>query len=261
MQACFNDVAIHYEIEGPEGAPFVTFSHSLASSLELWDLQVPALLDKFRVLRFDTRGHGSSSAPPGPYSIEVLTGDLIRLLDHLEIERTHFAGISMGGMIGQVFACRHADRLDRLVLSNTTCRVDPEAAPLWEERIRAAETKGMEALAPDILKRWLSDHFRRNQPELTRRIHDMIAATPVSGYVGCSKAIGVFDISQELHKACAPTLIIAGRLDESTPVSAATAIQERISGSELAVMPGALHLSNVEASELFNQALVGFLEG
>jgi 3-oxoadipate enol-lactonase len=261
MQACFNEVVIHYEIEGPEGAPVVTLSHSLASSLELWDLQVPALVDKFRVLRFDTRGHGGSSAPPGPYSIEMLAADLIALLDYLKIERTHFAGISMGGMIGQVLACRYADRLDRLVLSNTTCRVDPGAAPLWEERIRAAQSHGMEALAPDILKRWLSDHFRRNQPELTRRIHDMIVTTPVSGYVGCSQAIGAFDVSAELHKAVAPTLIIAGRLDESTPVSAAMAIQDRIEGSELAVMPGALHLSNIEACELFNQAVARFLEG
>ncbi len=261
MRACFNDVEIHYEIEGPEGAPFVTLSHSLAASLELWDLQVPALRDKFRVLRFDTRGHGSSSAPPGPYSVEELTRDLVGLLDHLEIERTHFAGISMGGMIGQLFASRYADRLGKLVLSNTTCRVDPEAAPLWEERIRAAETMGMEAMAPDILKRWLSDHFRRTQPELTGRIRDMIAATPVSGYVGCCRAIAAFDVSHELRRVCAPTLIIAGQLDESTPVGVARAIQERIENSELAVMPGALHLSNVETGQLFNETLVSFLEG
>ena len=261
MQACCNDVVIHYEIEGPEGAPFVTLSHSLASSLELWDLQVPALVEKFRLLRFDTRGHGGSSAPPGPYSMEMLAADLVGLLDHLGIERTHFAGISMGGMIGQVLACRYPDRLERLVLSSTTCRVDPAGAPLWEERIRTAETSGMEALAPDTLKRWLSEHFRRSQPEITRRIRDMIVATPVSGYVGCSRAIAAFDISHELPKVSASTLIIAGGLDESTPVAAAMAIQERIENSELAVMPGALHLSNVETGELFTEAMVRFLEG
>ncbi|MDA8307855.1 MAG: 3-oxoadipate enol-lactonase [Deltaproteobacteria bacterium] len=260
MHAGFNDLVIHYEIEGPEGSPFVTLSHSLASSLELWDLQVPVLRDKFRVLRYDTRGHGSSSAPTGPYSVEMLAADLIGLLDRLEIERTHFVGISMGGMIGQVLACRYAERIGRLVLSNTTCRVAPEAAPLWEERIRTAETEGMEALAPDILNRWLSDQFRRNQPELTDMIRHMIVSTPVSGYVGCSQAIGAFDVSSELSKVTAPTLIIAGRMDESTPVSAAMAIQERIEGSELAVIPGALHLSNVETSEFFNQALARFLE-
>lgn len=261
MQACLNDVVINYEIEGPEGAPFLTFSHSLASSLELWDLQAAALRDKFRLLRFDTRGHGGSSAPPGPYSVEMLAADLIGLLDHLGIERTHFAGISMGGMIGQVVACRYADRLDRLILANTACRVDPASAPIWEERIGAAEKSGMEALAPDTLKRWLSDQFRRNQPELTERIRNMILSTPVMGFVGCSRAISAFDISHELRKVSAPTLIIAGRLDESAPVSAAMEIQERIEGAELAVMPGARHLSNVEASGLFNQAMERFLEG
>ncbi len=261
MQVRVGDVEIHYEMEGAEGAPFLTFSHSLASSLELWDLQVATLRREYRILRFDTRGHGSSSAPLGPYSIEMLASDVIGLLDHLGIERTHFAGISMGGMIGQVLACRYGERIDRLVLANTTCRVAPEAAPLWEERIRTAETLGMEALAPDILKRWLSDQFRRLQPELTERIHSMIVSTPVNGYVGCSRAISTFDISNELRGVSAPTLIIAGGLDESVPLSAAMAIQEGIEGSELAVMPGALHLSNIETSEPFTDAIGRFLEG
>ncbi|MDR3556652.1 MAG: 3-oxoadipate enol-lactonase [Syntrophobacteraceae bacterium] len=260
MQAAIRGVTIHYEIEGVEGGPFVTFSHSLATSLALWDPQAALLREKFRVLRFDTRGHGSSSAPPGPYSMEMLADDLIGLLDHLEIEQTHFAGISMGGMIGQVLACRYPERVDRLVLSNTVCRVDPGAAPLWEERIRTAQTRGMEALAPDTLTRWLSDQFRRTRPEVTDKIREMIVSTPVDGYVGCSRAIGAFDISEELGKVTSSTLIIAGALDESTPVSAAKEIGERIGGAEIAVLPGALHLSNIEACELFNRAVVKFLE-
>jgi 3-oxoadipate enol-lactonase len=260
MQADLNGVGIRYEIEGPKEAPFVVLSHSLASSLELWDLQMAVLRENFRVLRFDTRGHGGSLDPPGPYSIEMLAADLIGLLDLLGIERTHFAGISMGAMIGQVFACRHPDRLNRLVLCSTTCRSDPGAAPMWEERIRVAQTKGIEALVPEILKRWLSDHFRRDEPELTEKIREMILATSVNGYVGCSQAIRSFDICDELDKVKAPTLIIAGRMDESTPVSAAMAIQERIKNCEFAVMPGALHLCNIEAAESFNQALASFLE-
>lgn len=259
MQVSVNDVVIHYEIEGPEDAPFVTLSHSLAATLDLWDLQLPALRDKYRVLRFDTRGHGDSSAPPGPYTIEMLAADVIGLLDHLGIRRTHFAGISMGGMIGQVLACRYADRIEKLVLSNTTCRVASETVPIWEERIRTAETEGMKALAQEIQERWLSEQFRRNQPEITERIRNMILQTPVAGFAGCSRAISTFDMSVELSKAAAPTLIITGGRDESTPVSAAKEIQERIDGSELAVMPGALHLSNVETADLFNQTLVSFL--
>ncbi len=260
MQADLNGVVIRYELEGPKGAPFLTLSHSLASSLKLWDLQMPVLRDKFRVLRLDTRGHGGSSNPPGPYSIEMLTADVIGLLDYLEIERTHFAGISMGSMIGQVLACRYADRLDRLVLCSSTCRSDPAGAPMWQERIRTAQTKGIEALVPDMLKRWLSDHFRRDQPELTEKIREMILATSATGYVGCSEAISSFDISDELQNVKAPTLIIVGRMDETTPVSAALAIQERIKDCELAVMPGALHLCNIEGSESFNQALASFLQ-
>ncbi len=259
MEAALKELVIHYEIEGREGAPVVTLSHSLACSLRLWDQQMPALGDRFRVLRFDTRGHGASSAPPGPYDLEMLTADLIGLLDRLGIARTHFVGISMGGMIGQVLACRYPHLLDRLVLASTTCRVPPETAPLWEERIRAAQNGGMEALAPDTLKRWLSDEFRRDHPQWSEKIRRMILDTPVDGYIGCSRAIGAFDISGELGIVVAPTLVVAGSRDESTPVSAAMAIRERIEGARLALMPGALHLCNIEACEAFNRTIPDFL--
>jgi len=259
MQARVNDVVIHYEIEGPGDAPLVTLSHSLAATLELWELQLPVLRGGYRILRFDTRGHGSSSAPPGPYTIEMLAADAIGLLDHLAIRRTHFIGISMGGMIGQVLACRYQDRLEKLVLCDTSCRVPPEMTPIWEERIRTAETEGMKALVEETLERWLSKEFRRDQPEITERVRKTILLTPVSGYAGCSRAISTFDVSHELSKVAAPTLIITGEKDESTPVSAAEAIQKQIEGSELAVMPGAMHLSNIEAAGLFNRKLVSFL--
>jgi 3-oxoadipate enol-lactonase len=259
MQARINDVVIHYEIEGTGDAPLVTLSHSLATTLEVWDMQLPALRGEYRILRFDTRGHGSSSAPPGPYTMEMLAADTIGLLDHLGIRQTHFMGISMGGMIGQVLACRYPDRLEKLVLCDTTGRVPPEMTPIWEERIRTAETEGMKALAEQTLERWLSEEFRRNQPEITERVRKMILLTPVSGYVGCSLAISTFDVSNELPKISTPTLIITGEKDEATPVSAAKAIQRQIEGSELFIMSGAKHLSNIEAAGLFNERLVGFL--
>jgi 3-oxoadipate enol-lactonase len=259
MQARVNDVVIHYEMEGPGDAPLVTLSHSLATTLELWDLQLPVLRGAYRILRFDTRGHGSSSAPPGPYTMEMLAADVIGLLDHLAIRRTHFVGISMGGMIGQVLACRYPDRLEKLVLCDTTGRVPPETAPIWEERIRTAETQGMKALAGQTLERWLSAEFRRDQPDITERIRKTILFTSVPGYVGCSRAISTFEVLDELLKVAAPTLIIAGEKDESTPVSAAEAIQRQIEGSELAVMSGAMHLSNIEAAGPFNRRLVSFL--
>ena len=259
MQARVNDVVIHFEIEGPGDAPFVTLSHSLATALELWDLQLPVLRGEYRILRFDTRGHGSSSAPPGPYTMEMLAADVIGLLDHLAIRRTHFMGISMGAMIGQVLACRYPDRLKKLILCDTTGRVPPEMTPIWAERIRTAETEGMKALAEETLERWLSGEFRRSQPEITERIRKMVLLTPVSGYVGCALAISAFDLSHELSKVSTPTLIITGEKDETTPVGAAEAIQRRIEGSELVVISGAMHLSNIEAADFFNRRLVSFL--
>lgn len=259
MQALVNDISIHYEIDGPADAPSITLSHSLAANLQLWNLQLPVLRDRYRVLRFDTRGHGSSSAPPGAYTIEMLAADAIGLLDRLGIRRTHFMGISMGGMIGQVLACRYPERIDKLVLCDTTGRVLADTAPTWDERIRAVETGGMQALAEQTLERWLSGEFRRKHPEITGWIRNMILQTPVPGYVGCSKAISGFDILDQLSKVAAPTLIMTGEKDEGTPVSAGKQIQERIGGSEFAVIPGALHLSSVEAADFFNNRLVSFL--
>ncbi|ABK18648.1 3-oxoadipate enol-lactonase [Syntrophobacter fumaroxidans] len=259
MRVRVNDVLIRYEMQGPPGAPVVTFSHSLAAALESWDLQLPPLRDAYRVLRMDTRGHGGSSAPPGPYTMEMLSSDVIGLLDHLDIARTHFVGLSLGGMIGQVLAVGYPERLDRLVLCDTSNRMPSETAPVWEERIRTAETQGMTALARETLERWFSEAFRRDQPQATERIRNMIVRTPVAGYTGCCRAISRFDLSGELSRVKVPTLIMVGEKDEGTPVSAAETIQRQIEGSELFVIPGALHLSNIEGAAHFNRRLLSFL--
>ncbi len=259
MRARIRDVVINYEIEGPENAPMVTLGHSLAASLDLWESQVSALSGSYRVLRYDTRGHGNSSATPGAYTMEMLNEDLIGLLDYLNIHRTHFVGISMGGMIGQVFAINHPDRLAKLVLCDTTGSVPAKMGPVWDERIRVAETEGMEALADETLERWLSEEFRRKRPEVAGRIREMIIRTPVPGYVGCSRAISVFDVASGLSKISAPTLIMVGEKDLSAPVTAAETLNQHIHSSELFVIPGALHLSNVEGATLFNERLLRFL--
>lgn len=259
MLISFDDVQINYEMEGPPGAPVVAFSHSLAAATGMWDLQTRELRQTHRVLLLDTRGHGRSSAPVGPYSMEMLARDVVRTLDHLKIDRAHFVGLSMGGMIGQVLGIRYPDRLQKLVLCDTTSRVPPEAAPVWEERIHTAETQGMEALAPDTLARWLSENFRREHPEITESILGMIVDTPVAGYAGCSRAISNFDVSGELSRIKAPTLVIVGENDPGMPMEEAERITSQIAGAEMAVMPGALHLSNIEAAELFNRELLKFL--
>lgn len=259
MQARINDIHIHYELEGPADAPVITFSHSLAAALQLWDPQLPELRNSYRLLRFDTRGHGSSSAPEEDYTMQMLSRDVIGLLDHLNIERTHFVGISMGGMIGQVLAVDYPQRLESLVLCDTNSRVPPEMAPAWEERITIARTQGMKALAESTLERWLSAEFQQAHPQITEGIRNMIVNTPVPGFVGCCRAISKFDVSTALNGVTTPTLIIVGENDSSTPVSAAEAIRDRINGSELLVLPKALHLTNVETADQFNQALLKFL--
>jgi 3-oxoadipate enol-lactonase len=259
MKAHIRDIVINYEIEGPQSAPVVTLSHSLAAALDLWEFQVSVLTGFYRILRYDTRGHGDSSATPGAYTIEMLNEDLMGLLDYLNIRRTHFVGISMGGMIGQVFAVNHPDRLAKLVLCDTTAKVPAEMGPVWEERIRIVETMGMKAMADETLDRWLSEEFRKKRPEVAERIREMIVRTPVPGYVGCSRAISVFDVSSELSKISAPTLIMTGEKDLSSPVAAAETMNRQIHGSELFVIPSALHLSNVEGATLFNERLLRFL--
>jgi 3-oxoadipate enol-lactonase len=191
--------------------------------------------------------------------MEQLVADVVGLLDYLDIQRTHFVGLSLGGMIGQVLALQHPQRLEKLALCDTTSSVPSETAPLWIERIRTAETEAMNALAQETLERWLSEDFCRDRPEITKRIWNMIIQTPVPGYVECCRAISEFDVSRVLSKVTVPTLIMVGERDQSTPLSAAEAIHERIQDSELVVIPGALHLSNIENAAFFNERLLAFL--
>lgn len=260
MKVRAGDIDIRYELEGPAGAPVVVLSHSLAAALEAWDQQMPALRDSYRVLRFDTRGHGGSSAPVGRYTMEMLGSDVVCLLDALRIPEVHFVGISMGGMIGQMLALKSPDRLGKLVLCDTVGQVSADNGSAWNERIHTAETQGMAALAEGTLERWLSEKFRRDRPDITERIRNMILNTPIPGYTGCCHAISRFDVLEDLPKVSTPTLILTGENDQGSPVSAAEAIRERIPGSRLAVIPGALHLTNIETHENFNRLLLEFLK-
>jgi 3-oxoadipate enol-lactonase len=259
MKARVNGFEIYYEMEGPEDAPLVTFNHSLATNLSLWQLQLPALLSGYRVLRLDMRGHGGSSAPPAPYSMQMLAADVVGLLDHLGVQRTHYVGISIGGMIGQVLGCMYPERIEKLVLCNTVGRVPREMAPIWDERIQAAKTDGMQALVDETLERWLTREFRINRPEIDGWIRNMVLHTSVTGYEGCCRAIGAFDFLDELSKTGAQTLVMTGEKDENSTVAAAEEIQKRIAGAELFVIPGVMHLSNIEAADLFNTKLAQFL--
>jgi 3-oxoadipate enol-lactonase len=255
-----NGIQMNYEWSGKKDAPVVVLSHSLGSSLVMWHPQTEALEPHFRLLRYDTRGHGESDAPQGSYTLELLGEDVIALLDVLKIGKVHFVGLSMGGMIGQFLALNHSNRLHRLILCDTSSIVPPEGQPAIQERIDTARSKGMVVLAEPTMERWFTPSFLSKNPPSLEIIRKQFLATPVEGYIGCSEAIRKLNYLNRLSGIDMPTLILVGEEDPGTPVSAAEAIHERIKHSSLVIIPSARHLSNVEQPEAFNSALLGFLK-
>lgn len=254
-----NGIEVTYELSGAPDAPVVTLSHSIATNLRMWDRQVAELNTRYRVLRYDTRGHGRTDAPPGPYSLEQLADDVHALLEALAIERTHFVGLSMGGMIGQTLALAHPQFLAGLVLCDTSASLPPGADRIWDERIEATRADGMEAHVEPTISRWFTPGFISASPDAVDSVRAMIRATPVDGYIGCAEAIKRLDLLERLPAIATPTLVAVGAEDPGTPPSAAHAIRQRIPDAELVVIESASHLCNIEQPEAFNQALLGFL--
>lgn len=258
MKLRANGIDIHYSIEG-EG-PVVTMSHSLGCNLAMWDDQARALKGRYRVLRFDTRGHGQTSAPPGPYSLEQLAEDLQGLLRGLGIAETHFVGLSMGGMIGQVFALKYPGMIQSLVLCDTTSRFPEGVGSMWAERIRAVEAKGMEPMVEPTLQRWFTAPFREQRYDVVDRVRTMLRDTPPQGYIGCCHAIPKIDVTDRLGAVRCPALVIVGEEDPGTPVEMARAIHAALPAAELAILRSASHLSNLEQPDEFNRVLLSFLD-
>ena len=255
-----NGIEMNYELSKEKDAPVVVLSHSLACSMVMWQPQLEVLESHFRVLRYDMRGHGKSEANEGAYTLEQLAADVIGLLDALELDRVHFVGLSIGGMIGQCLALNYADRLQTLALCDTAAIIPEEAKPLFEERIRRARDQGMEALVEETLERWFTQpYLKQNSPEV-ERIRNQILATPVAGFIGCSKAILGLNYVERLSQIKMTTLIIVGEDDPGTPVAASDAIHQRIQNSKLVVLPSAAHLCNIEQTDAFNAALLPFLQ-
>jgi 3-oxoadipate enol-lactonase len=254
-----NGINVNYTLDGPATGPVVMLSNSLASNLTMWDPQMPVLTSRYRVLRYDTRGHGGTEAPAGPYTLETLAEDARGLLHALGIPRVHFVGLSMGGMIGQLLGLEAPELLQSLVLCDTMSRVPPEAKPLWEERIHTASTQGMAPLVEPTVARWFTAPFRAQHPEVVDQVRTMIRSTLPEGYTGCCHAIAGLNLTERLQAITVPALIIVGEDDPGTPVAASRTIQEQIPGSALVILPAAAHLSNLEQPEAFTQALTQFL--
>jgi 3-oxoadipate enol-lactonase len=258
MKIKANGIEINYQIDGD--GPVVTFSHSLACNLSMWDEQVRVLQGRYRVLCYDTRGHGQTEAPAGAYALEQLADDLKGLLDGLGIAATHFVGLSMGGMIGQVFALKYPAMVQSLVLCDTTSRYPSGAAAVWEERIKTVGAKGMEPMVAPTLERWFTAPFRARRKDLMDRVGAMIRSTPAAGYIGCCNALPRINVTERLRDVRCPALVIVGEEDPGTPVDMARDIQTALPVAELAVLCRASHLSNVEQPEEFNRVLGSFLD-
>ncbi len=259
QRAQINGIEMAYRIDGPDNGPVVVMSNSLMSSLEMWDDTIVGLTDKYRVVRYDTRGHGRTEVTsPGPYSIPMLGADLIALMDHLKIARAHLVGLSMGGMICQFVGANFPDRVLSLSLCNTASEMPPRS--LWEDRIAAAKAQGIASLKDGTIKRWFVDGFPAANPQKIEKIEAMILGTPLDGYVACAGAIRDMAQTTMLLKIKAPTQIIAGEKDPATTVDNAIVLNRMIEGSELSIIKNAAHLSNIEKPAEFNQFLRTFLD-
>lgn len=242
-----------YRCDGPAEAPVMLLSHALGTRLEMWDPQVPALMKLFRVVRYDARGHGRSDVPPGAYGMDRLGRDVIELLDTLSIGQVHFCGLSLGGMVGQWLAARAPERITGLVLANTSALMGP--ASVWDERIAAVRAGGVAGLAESVLMRWFTPAFLAAHPERVEPVRAMLRATTAEGYAGCCAAIRDMDLRFTAPLIRAPTLVIVGAHDPSTPPEEGRRLAEAIEGAHLASLDCA-HLSNVEQADAFTELVL-----
>ena len=253
-----NGITMAYQIDGPETAPVVVMSNSLMSSLEMWDDTIGALTSHYRVVRYDTRGHGQSEVTPGPYSIELLANDLVGLMDALQIKKAHLVGLSMGGMICQFVGAHFPDRVASLSLCDTASEMPPRS--LWEERFTIARQQGLGGLVDGTIKRWFVGGFIASEPAKIERIRTMILSTPVDGYIACASAVRDMAQSTMLLKITAPTMVLVGRQDPACTVAQATVLHRLIQHSSMHIIDDAAHLSNIEKPAQFNAALKQFLD-
>jgi 3-oxoadipate enol-lactonase/4-carboxymuconolactone decarboxylase len=248
-------VEVHHRLEGPDGAPVVMFANSLGTTLDMWDEQAAVLASRYRVLRYDHRGHGRSPAPPGPYTVPELAGDALALLDRLGIDRVAFCGLSLGGTVGMTLAVRAPKRLERLVLCCTALEFGPPEQ--WDERAASVLSEGMGAYAPAGIERWFTPAA---DPELVARFDAMLRSQPPDGYAACCAALAAFDARGALTGVRLPTLTIAGAEDPVTPPAKLDAIRDEISGAQGHLVPGARHMANAEQPAAFSAALTAFLD-
>jgi 3-oxoadipate enol-lactonase len=251
-------VEVPYRVDGPEDAPVLVLSNSLGSTSEMWDPQLAALTERFRVIRYESRGHDSAPVPDGPYSLDDLGGDVLALLDRLRVKRAHFAGLSLGGMTGMWLAINAPERIDRLVLLCTSAMLAKDHD--WPLRARTVREKGTGAVADAVVERWFTPAYVEAHPDVAEHMRDMIAATPPEGYAGSCDAIAAMDLLDDLTRVTAPTLVIAGRQDPATPPRHGEQIAGRIPSARLELVDAA-HLASYERADEVTELMRNHLEG
>jgi 3-oxoadipate enol-lactonase len=245
---------LHHVFDGPEDAPVLVLASSLGTTHAMWDANVDALTRRYRLLRYDHRGHGQSEVPSGPYRIEEMADDVVDLLDELHLRRVSFCGLSLGGAVGMALAAREPARLERLVLCCTSVKFgDPQ---MWAERAATVRANGTEAIADATMERWFSTGFREREPDVVAGFRAMLAASPDDGYAACCEAIGEWDFRDRIGAIEVPTQVIAGSDDPATPVEQLELIADSIPHARLHVLEAA-HLANVEQPAAFAQAILG----
>ena len=253
-----NGVDIAYRFDGPQDGPVLLVANSLMANGSMWDGNIAALAERYRVLRYDKRGHGGSGLSAGPYTIAQLADDAVGLLDALGIQKVHFMGLSIGGMIGQQLGARYPERILSLSLCNTASEMPPRS--LWEERFEIARTQGIAGLVDGTIKRWFTAPFIERAPQEIEKVRQMILGTNVEGYIGCGSAVRDMAQSTMLLKIKAPTLVLSGRHDPACTVEQGTVLNRLIDGSRMVIIEDAAHLSNIEQPVQFNQAVREFMD-
>jgi 3-oxoadipate enol-lactonase len=252
-----NGAQMHYELSGPASAPVLMFSNSLGTNLTMWTPQVDALGGRYRILRYDTRGHGQSAVTQGPYKISQLAEDALGLLDRLAIDKVSFCGLSMGGMIGMTLALKFPERIHKVVLCCTAAKLGSDES--WNARIASVRKGGMTAVTDAVLERWYTPDFRAAAPDVIRETKQMLLTTTPDGYVANCEAIRDEDLREKIAGIQIPTLILMGKDDPVVPLTDGRFMAERVQGARYVELPAA-HMANIEASDLFTKELAAFLE-
>ena len=259
MKTKANGITINYEVDGPDGAPWLVFSNSLATNLTMWDDQARELKHAYRVLRYDQRGHGGTDVTAGRYSFDLLLADVIALMDALAIKKAHFAGLSMGGATALGLAQKHPDRLDRVIVCDSPCQSTAVSSQQWEERIVVAQKQGMEALVEPTVGRWFPPEVLDANPPHVDKVRQMIRTTPVNGFIGCAAALADHNYAAAVATVTRPVLFMVGEKDGVTPV-AMRKLSAALPGSRYAELPGAGHISNMDQPKAFTEILRDFLK-